>query len=94
MPEGGRWVAAERRLSARPRRGAVAAGLAGSLPPLSSGGARVTSPWQLLRIALIEPGVQVSRIRLADKTARRRLRMASSSGCQAHEPVVPVWVRQ
>jgi hypothetical protein len=40
------------------------------LPPLSSGGALVLQPWLRFHIPLIEPDMQVSRIRLSDKTSR------------------------
>ncbi len=38
------------------------------LPPLSSGGAQVTVPSLRFHIPLIEPDMQISRIRLSDKT--------------------------
>ena len=40
------------------------------LPPLSSGGASVVPPWLRFHIPLIEPDMQISRIRLSDKTSR------------------------
>ncbi len=40
------------------------------LPPLSSGGALVVQPWLRFHIPLIEPDMQISRIRLSDKTSR------------------------
>src|SRR5271168_2865357 len=55
----------------RPRRpmvesrcGAVALGRTYLLPPLSSGGAFVVQPWLRFHIPLIEPDMQISRIRL------------------------------
>jgi len=38
------------------------------LPPLSSGGAQVTKPSLRFHIPLIEPDMQIARIRLSDKT--------------------------
>jgi hypothetical protein len=40
------------------------------LPPLSSGGASLIPSWLRFHIPLIEPDVQLSRIRLSDKTSR------------------------
>ena len=40
------------------------------MPPLSSGGALVVRPWLRFHIPLIEPDMQISRIRLSDKTSR------------------------
>ena len=42
------------------------------LPPLSSDGARVPKPWFRFHTPLIEPDVQISRIRLSDKTPRHK----------------------
>jgi hypothetical protein len=50
------------------RCGAVSLGRTYLFPPLSSGSALVVRPW--LHIPLIEPDVQISRIRLSDKTSR------------------------
>ena len=52
------------------RCGAVALGRTYLLPPLSSGGALVVQPWLRFHIPLIEPDMQISRIRLSDKTSR------------------------
>ena len=52
------------------RCGAVALGRTYLLPPLSSGGALVVPPWLRYHIPLIEPDMQISRIRLSDKTSR------------------------
>ena len=52
------------------RCGAVAVGRTYLFPPLSSGGALVVQPWLRFHIPLIEPDVQISRIRLSDKTSR------------------------
>src|SRR5258708_26388276 len=49
---------------------AVAVGRTYLFPPLSSGGALVVRPWLRFHIPLIEPDVQISRIRLSDKTSR------------------------
>src|ERR1019366_1237931 len=46
------------------RCGAVALGRTYLLPPLSSGGASMVSPWLRFHIPLIEPDRQISRIRL------------------------------
>src|SRR6516164_1638172 len=40
------------------------------LPPLSFGGASLVRPWLRLHTPLIEPDMQISRIRLSDKTSR------------------------
>jgi hypothetical protein len=68
----------------------VAVGLGCLLPPLSSGGAR-----RLLRfhIPLIEPDVQIARIRLSDRTSRRRLRLITSKCREAYETEVHVELR-
>src|SRR5712691_8291470 len=52
------------------RCGAVSVGRTYLFPPLSSGGALVVQPWLRFHIPLIEPDVQISRIRLSDKTSR------------------------
>jgi hypothetical protein len=52
------------------RCGAVAVDGTYLLPPLSSGGASLIPPWLRFHIPLIEPDVQLSRIRLSDKTSR------------------------
>ena len=52
------------------RCGAVALGRTYLLPPLSSGGALLVQPWLRFHIPLIEPDMQISRIRLSDKTSR------------------------
>ena len=39
-------------------------------PPLSFGGALLVRPWLRFHIPLIEPDMQISRIRLSDKTSR------------------------
>jgi hypothetical protein len=52
------------------RCGAVSLGRTYLFPPLSSGGALVVRPWLRFHIPLIEPDVQISRIRLSDKTSR------------------------
>ena len=50
--------------------GAVAVGRTYLLPPLSSGGASLVRPWLRFHTPLIEPDMQISRIRLSDKTSR------------------------
>src|SRR5205823_9000785 len=44
-------------------------------PPLSSGGALLVRPWLRFHIPLIEPDMQISRIRLSDKTSRLSFRV-------------------
>src|SRR6266480_4405869 len=51
------------------RCGAVALGRTYLLPPLSSDGALVVQPWLRFHIPLIEPDMQISRIRLSGKTS-------------------------
>jgi hypothetical protein len=53
--------------------GAVAVGRTYLLPPLSFGGALLVRPWLRFHIPLIEPDMQISRIRLSDKTSRFRV---------------------
>jgi hypothetical protein len=43
---------------------------------------------------LIEPDMQISRIRLLDKISRLHPRRAAAELCQAYEPKVPVKVRE
>jgi hypothetical protein len=51
------------------------------------------SPRQLrLHIPLIEPDMQISRIRLSDKTSRLHPRHVAPQRGQSHEPEVPVEV--
>ena len=64
------------------------------LPPLSSGGAQVTSPWLRFHIPLSEPDVQISRIRLSDRTSRLHPRHVVPKPGQPYESVVPVEVRE
>ncbi len=59
--------------TAASRCGAVALGRTYLLPPLSSGGALVVQPWLRFHIPLIEPDMQISRIRLSDKNSRFRV---------------------
>jgi hypothetical protein len=63
------------------------------LPPLSSGGASLVQPWLRLHTPLIEPDMQISRIRLSDKTSRLHPRHVMPKPAQAYEPEVPVEVR-
>src|SRR5436190_6131501 len=76
------------------RCGAVAVGRAYLLPPLSCGGASLVRPWLCFHIPLIEPDVQISRIRLSDKTSRLHPRLAAPARGQAYETVMPVEVRE
>ena len=76
------------------RCGAVAVGRTYLLPPLSFGGASLARPWLRFHIPLIEPDMQISRIRLSDKTSRLRPRLAAPTRGQAYETVMPVEVRE
>src|SRR6266496_5448790 len=76
------------------RCGAVALGRTYLLPPLSSGGALVVQPWLRFHIPLIEPDMQISRIRLSDQTSRLHPRHVVPKPAQAYEPEVPVKVRE
>ena len=80
--------------SVESRCGAVAVGRTYLLPPLSSGGALLARPWLRFHTPLIEPDVQISCIRLSDKTSRLRPRLAAPTRGQAYEPEVPVKVRE
>src|SRR5258707_11110191 len=60
------WVESER--------GAVTLGRACVFPPLSFDGALVAPPWLRFHVPLIEPDMQIYRIRLSDKTSRLRVR--------------------
>src|SRR6266404_1434441 len=59
--------------SVESRCGAVALGRTYLLPPLSFGGASMVPPWLRFHIPLIEPDMQISRIRLSDKSSRFRV---------------------
>ena len=72
----------------------MALGWACLLPPLSSGGALVAQPWLRFHTPLIEPDMQISRIRLSDKTSRLRPRHVVPKPAQTYEPEVPVEVRE
>jgi pimeloyl-ACP methyl ester carboxylesterase len=61
--------------------GAVAVGRTYLLPPLSSGGASLVRPWLRFHTPLIEPDMQISRIRLSDKTSRLHPRRAATKLC-------------
>src|SRR5436190_22245294 len=67
--------------------GAVAVGRTYLLPPLSFGGASLVRPWLRFHTPLIEPDVQISRIRLSDKTSRLRPLLAAPTRGQAYETV-------
>src|SRR6478735_4854149 len=75
------------------RCGAATLGRAYLLPPLSSGGALVVQPWLRFHTPLIEPDMQISRIRLSDKTSRLHPRHAPSKLGQTYEPKVLVKMR-
>src|SRR6266849_3056220 len=76
------------------RCGAVAVGRAYPFPPLSSGGASLVRPWLRFHTPLIEPDMQIPRIRLSDKPSRLRPRHVVPQPAQAYEPEVPVEVRE
>src|SRR5664279_1675353 len=54
----------------------------------------IPSPLLRLHIPLIEPDMQISRIRLSDKTSRLHPRLVASACGQTYEPEVPVKVRE
>ena len=54
----------------------------------------MAQPWLRFHTPLIEPDVQISRIRLSDKTSRLRPRHVVPKPAQAYEPEVPVKVRE
>src|SRR6516165_12399791 len=89
-----RASAAKRPFAVESRCGAVAVGRTYRLPPLSSGGASLARPWLCFHTPLIEPDVQISRIRLSDKTSRLRPRLAAPARGQTYETVMPVEVRE
>src|SRR6516165_11173508 len=74
--------------------GAVAVDRTDLLPPLSSGGASLVRPWLRFHTPLIEPDMQICRIRLSDKTSRLHPRRAATKLCQPYEPEMPVEVRE
>jgi hypothetical protein len=57
----------------------VAVGSAYLFPPLSSGGASLAEPCLRFHTPLIEPDMQISRIRLSDKTSRLLSRVTPSA---------------
>ena len=59
------------------------------LPP-SSGGASLTRPLLPFHAPLIEPDMQIARIRLSDKISRLHPRWAAAELGQAYELEVPV----
>ncbi len=74
--------------------GAVAVGSAYLFPPLSFGGASLAEPLLRFHTPLIEPDMQISRIRLSDKTSRLHPRHVVPKPSQAYEPEVPIKVRE
>src|SRR3954454_8142547 len=76
------------------RCGAVAVGWAYLFPPLSSGGASLAQPWLRFHIPLIEPDVQISRIRLSDKASRLRPRLTAPARGQAYQAKMAVQMRE
>ena len=87
-------LAPERGSSVESRCGAMAVGRTYLLPPLSSGGASLVRPWLRFHTPLIEPDMRIARIRLSDKTSRRRPRRATPKPGQTYEPEVPVEMRE
>ncbi len=51
-------------------------------------------PWPRFHIPLIEPDMQISRIRLSDKSSRLHPRHVVPKPGQAYEPEVPVKMRE
>src|SRR4029453_12759122 len=76
------------------RCGAVAVDRTYLLPPLSSGGASLVPSWLRFHTPLIDPDRRISRIRLSEKTSRFHPRHVVPKPAQAHEPKVPVKVRE
>jgi|SRR5450631_3444398 hypothetical protein len=72
---------------------AVAIGVASLFPRLSVRGAPLATPWLRFQSPLVEPDVQISRIRLSDKTSRLHPCHVVPKPSQAHETEVPVEVR-
>src|ERR1700740_3115936 len=70
------------------RCGAVSLGRTYLFPPLSSGGALVAQPWLRFHTPLIEPDVQISRIRLSDKTSRHLSRATPSAASEHHVELI------
>ena len=60
------------------------------LPPLSSGGASLARPLLPFHTPLIEPDMQIARIRLSDKISRLHPRWAAAELGQAYKLEVPV----
>ena len=54
----------------------------------------MVQPLPRFHISLIEPDMQISRIRLSDKTSRLHPRQVMPKRGQAYEPEVPVKVRE
>ena len=54
----------------------------------------MVQPWLRFHTPLIEPDVQISRLRLSDKTSRLHPRHVVPKPAQAYEPEVPVEVRE
>ena len=76
------------RSSVESKCGAVTLGWACLFPPLSSGGALVAQPWLRFHTPLIEPDVQISRIRLSDKTSRHHSRATPSAASEHHVELI------
>src|SRR5262249_58521581 len=64
------------------------------LAHLAYGGASVVQPWPRCPIPLLEPDMQIARIRLSHNTSRLRPRLAAPPRGQAYETVMPVEVRE
>ena len=63
-------------------------------PDTPIAGALLSKPWRRFHIPLIKPDMQISRIRLSDKTSRLRPRLLTPPCRQTYEPEVPVQVRE
>jgi hypothetical protein len=66
----------------------VAVGRAYLCPPLSSGGASLVRPWLRFHTPLIEPDMQISRIRLSDKTSRLLSRVTPSAISEPYSELI------
>src|SRR5258708_20494161 len=71
------------------RCGAVALGRTYLLPPLSSDGALVVQPWLRFHIPLIEPDMQISRIRLSGNTSSPSPTPRRAQSASALQALIP-----
>ena len=70
----------------------MAVGQGSSVIATFRGTGRFPPPLLRFHIPLIEPDMQISRIRLSDKTSRLHPRLVAPQRGQSHEPEVPVEV--